>query len=378
MLNAELMVRTIHFSCIGGAHHFLHLAPVMDAMVKTSKADVTAFVASNADGTELSKILHHLNRDTAPQVKIITMKTPSWLFAKWRNSKFARLLFWNTRLKSCDALIAAERTSTILRRLPAKCPVMIHIPHGAGDRQKGFERRIALFDYVITGGNKDRDRMIAMNLVSPDACFVSGYIKLSGVMKMNQGRRVSLFANERPVILYNPHFDARLSSWHSFGIDIIDAIIRDGRFNLIIAPHVRLFENAPKAARDALMAKARTDHVIVDTGSDKSMDMTYTMAADIYLGDVSSQIYEFMARPRPAVFVNSHGADWRDNPDYLMWTAGNVIDDISALIPTLDKAAEDFSAFEAVQKKLVYGAFGDTQTDAAETAAQIILRLFPD
>ena len=52
--------------------------------------------------------------------------------------------------------------------------------------------------------------------------------------------------------------------------------------------------------------------------------MSYTNAADIYLGDVSSQIYEFIQRRRPAIFLNSHAGDWQNDPSYEFWKFGPV------------------------------------------------------
>ena len=40
--------------------------------------------------------------------------------------------------------------------------------------------------------------------------------------------------------------------------------------------------------------------------------MAYTQRADIYLGDVSSQVYEFLLNPRPCVFLNPRRFDWRE------------------------------------------------------------------
>jgi hypothetical protein len=346
---------------------------------------VEAFVADEDDGSALLKILIELGYESdTGGIAITVMNLPRWYrFATakssvLRQSKLAKLLLWRKRLKRGDALIAAERTSTIIARMPGKCPPMIHIPHGAGDRSKGFERRIALFDYVIVGGAKDRERMIGLGLVAADHCFVSGYVKLSGVLKINahiKQPRLPMFDGERPVILYNPHFDPRLSSWHLYGKNIAEKIAQDGRFNLIIAPHVRLFEHASPNVIQEVTALAIPGRIFVDPGSERSMDMSYTTAADIYLGDVSSQVYEFLFRPRPCVFVNSHKAEWAGNPDYLMWTAGEVIDSVDALLPALAAAQDRHQHYNRVQQKLVKDAFGDAPVNAAANAAAIILRL---
>ncbi len=47
--------------------------------------------------------------------------------------------------------------------------------------------------------------------------------------------------------------------------------------------------------------------------------MSYTTAADIYLGDVSSQVYEFLYEPRPCLFLNSHEFAWKSDPNFAHW-----------------------------------------------------------
>ncbi len=377
--------KVVNFCCVGGTHHFLHLAPVMVELVRSGETVVTAYTVSDDDSRMLKKILIDLSDSkTADQIGIIPMRLPRWwqMATRWNPklqiSKLAKLLYWARALRSGDALVSAERTSTILRRIPGKQSVMIHIPHGAGDRSKGFELRIKLFDYVIVGGKKDRNRMIDMQLVAPENCFVSGYVKLAGVLALHrnqQPNRKPIFENDRLVILYNPHFDEKLSSWHQFGVQIIDEIKRDGRFNLIVAPHVRLFAGASDVSLHKLNALADADNVYVDAGSERSMDMSYTLAADIYLGDVSSQVYEFMFRPRPCVFINSHGATWENNPDYLMWTAGQVISAMAELMPALANCQGMQKDFASIQHNLVADAFGDVDGNGAVNAAQIIMQI---
>jgi hypothetical protein len=60
--------------------------------------------------------------------------------------------------------------------------------------------------------------------------------------------------------------------------------------------------------------------------------MTYTRYADIYLGDVSSQVYEFVRQPRPTVFLNAHGVeDWPRDINYRHWMLGRVVDRLEDL-----------------------------------------------
>ena len=46
----------------------------------------------------------------------------------------------------------------------------------------------------------------------------------------------------------------------------------------------------------------RSDKIRVDLGSPASTDMRYTLPSDVYLGDASSQVYEFLIKPRHCIF----------------------------------------------------------------------------
>src|SRR3546814_17702316 len=63
-------------------------------------------------------------------------------------------------------------------------------------------------------------------------------------------------------------------------------------------------------------------HMHIDLGSERSIDMSYTGSADLYLGDVSSQVAEYLYRPRPCVFLNAQGVDWQEDPNYRFWSLG--------------------------------------------------------
>lgn len=370
----------IGFSLIGGQHQFLHIVPVAAELSRQAGVDVRAYVNTLADKAALVDLLETL--DAGPvDITVLAMpglaKRIARLRPSWRQAKVLRLLWWGRRMRECDAIITAERTSTLFKSpvlsvISGKCPLLIHIPHGAGDRAQGFEPRIARFDYVIVAGPKDRDRMISEGLVTPDHCAVSGYIKLSALQKM-KAKPVRLFSADRPTILYNPHFHTSLSSWQSHAQAVIDAVIAERSFNLIIAPHIRLFEGQDAATRAVWEDQAVPGQVVIDLGSDRSSDMTYTRAADIYLGDVSSQVYEFLAMPRPCVFINSHGADWQDDPNYLIWHAGDVVSDPAEIGHALRTATARHATFLDYQKQAVERAFGDVTQNADANAARLIL-----
>ncbi|MDB5686939.1 MAG: hypothetical protein JWR77_1528 [Rhizorhabdus sp.] len=295
--------------------------------------------------------------------------------------KFATLLTAWPALAKCDAIILPERTTTILRRWGMRRPHLIHIDHGAGDRAAGFDPRIALFDFVLMAGEKHRRRLLAEKLVRPGHYAVAGYPKFEAADLMRVPG-VRIFADDRPIILYNPHFSTDLGSWHRFGSDIVTAIAESGRYNLIVAPHVRLCDRADRrAAVLSRLAHLRNNpHVHIDLGSERCVDMSYIELADLYLGDVSSQVYEFLRKPRPCLFVNPSGHRWEGDPNYAHWAFGPVIDRPGAIVASLDEAFASHDRFLGAQLRGFAETFdlrpdqGSSQRVAAAIAAYLGLR----
>src|SRR5262249_27598207 len=113
-------------------------------------------------------------------------------------------------------------------------------------------------------------------------------------------------------------------------------------------------------------------HIIIDTGSRHSVDMTYTLAADIYLGDASSQVYEFLIEPRPCIFINSHRARWQDDPNYAFWRFGPVVDSINALDAALKAAGPDLVRYKPIQEEAFRRTFDLQPEPSAQRAADAI------
>ncbi|MFN9849539.1 MAG: glycerophosphotransferase, partial [Alphaproteobacteria bacterium] len=100
-------------------------------------------------------------------------------------------------------------------------------------------------------------------------------------------------------------------------------------------------------------------------GSAAAIDMTYLRMADVYLGDVSSQIYEFLRAPRPCVLLNPGHTDWRGDPSYGHWRFGPVVEDIHQLLPTIAAAQTGHPQFRPVQ----VAGFNETFEIQAEPAS---------
>jgi hypothetical protein len=159
-----------------------------------------------------------------------------------------------------------------------------------------------------------------------------------------------------------------------YGRQLIEAIRVDGSFNLIVAPHVRLFESAEPPERAALEAMSDPEWLIVDTGSGRLMDMTYTLGADIYLGDFSSQLYEWLIFPRPCVFIDQEGdGGVSDTRLPEMWSLGETVTDAADLLPALHRAEDAHARFKARQIAVMHDSIGDIRVPADEVAADAII-----
>ena len=144
-----------------------------------------------------------------------------------------------------------------------------------------------------------------------------------------------------------------------------------GRFSVIFAPHQRLVEKAPEV-REVLAKVASLPHVHVDLDGFALVDGSYTASADIYLGDTSSQVVEFLMRPRPCVFLNAGRVDWRRDPDYGFWTCGEVVDRLDDVFPALVRARSEHVHYRHPQQDYAANALGDASAAAAGRAARVI------
>lgn len=272
-----------------------------------------------------------------------------------------------------DAVVTPERTTALIRRLGVTRPKLIYTQHGAGDRGGPFEPRLGLFDLVMAAGPKQRDRMVDSGLVRAENCAMVGYPKFDIVQALAPQPK-SPFADKKPVVLYNPHFDPKLSSWRQFGPQVLEEVAQDGRYNLIFAPHVRLFDQ--KNAADLKAIEPFRDHprIHIDLGGPAAIDMTYTRVADLYLGDVSSQIYEFLRTPRPAAFLNAHGVTWAGDESYRHWRYGPVIDRVDGLADALADAFASHGDYLAEQQAGFAASFDIQGRSSSLRAAEAIAR----
>ena len=364
---------SVAFLYIGGPHQVFHAAPAAAELARADPAVRVVNFAADDRSAELIRRVYAAYDAPAPDIR--RFDTPWWgkLAATVSGRASARklpALFSHRRaLAGFDAVVTAECSSSILRRMGLADTVMVLIPHGAGDRAVSVEPRMALFDQVLVAGPKNAERMVAEGVVPAERCVEVGYLKLDLMQRLRR-QREPLFANDRPTILYNPHFRRELSSL-PVAREVIAAFAAQDRFNLVFAPHIRAFEDASAAERASWEALAVDGRIIVDLGSDRLLDMSYAIGADIYLGDVSSQVYEFLAEPRPCVFIDAHGVAWADDPSYAFWNLGDVCPPGHVLTAVADAPARHAHYIER-QKAAVGASFGDSHGAARRAAERIM------
>lgn len=367
------------------AHQVAHSLPVALALARV-RSDVEVVIASTHPRltAEIRRICAAAG---AAATTIIELKLRSGLAqgldaALGALAPVRKLLVYGEQLdffRSLDLLVVAEKTSLVLKTRHGLALPIVHTRHGAGDRAVGFDPASALFDRVLVSGAKVRDRLVAEAKLDPARISVVGYPKFDVA---GRGPPPRLFGDDRQVVLYNPHASPRLSSWFRLGRRVLDVFARSRRFNLVFAPHVMLFERSltlsvspPGVALPGRLAPRHREvlNIRTDLGGPACLDMTYTEAADIYLGDVSSQVYEFLRRPRPTVFLDAHRTAWRDDPNYAHWRTGPVLSDPAALEEAIDEAvAHHADLYAPIQRDLFAYSFDLTDRPSSERAAEVL------
>jgi hypothetical protein len=332
-------------------HQVLHGATIADELAKRGDVDVDVLSPSWDHLACVADIVGPASYVRLQQIGGPLGAVLAWATGSVIPPKLFTLLHAARTLNRYDAIVLPERTSTILRWLGVGRPKLIHIDHGAGDREAGFDRRIAKFDFALVAGQKQRRRMLAEGLIRPDAHAAVGYPKFDAADRLRD-RTWCPFAEARPIILYNPHFSRSLGSWETHGRALVAQLAASGLFNLIVAPHIRMCDSRRRRAsmEAALAPFADLPNVHVDLGSRRSIDMTYTSMADAYIGDVSSQVYEFLRRPRPCLFLNAGKHAWEGDPNFRHWEYGPVCGGSDNWTAEVHAAIQSHEAYRSAQE----------------------------
>ena len=369
-------------------HQVAHCATIAYALSRNyPEITVVLFVSSEAQKKELARIASHYPGQKTEIVDIdcsVAAKAADFLLGKIAPiRKLAVLRASLDAFSQVDALVTPEKTSAMIKhRFGLSDLKMIYARHGAGDRALSFNADNAKFDFLLLPGEKFKERLDAAGRLEGCRYRIIGYPKFDLIQgAQGGGDRPKLFDNNRKTVLYNPHFDSHLSSWYKYGDQVLDYFYHSTEYNLIFAPHIMLFKRPLHVSLEERKVRVRKKiagrycncrHMLIDTGSPALVDMSYTMAADIYLGDISSQIYEFIYHPRPCLFLDAHGAAWKGDPNYNLWNLGSVLaspDELGAALASVEEThARDYAARQRKAFAYTYDLRDTPSSDRAATA----------
>ena len=367
-------------------HQIAHSLPVALALKREApEIDVALISSSEKQSAEIRRLEARFG---TPGCRLVEIAAPQSLLSRWLGAlapvdRLAALRANLDLFAGLDLLVVPEKTSLLLKtRFGLSTLKFVHTRHGAGDRAVGFDKSSGLFDLVLLSGQKIADRLDAAGLLRRHA--IVGYPKFDTV---DLQARPDPFGNGRPTVMYNPHPAPHLSSWYRWGRDVLEFFRTSPHYNLIFAPHVMLFRRRLHIGLDPLRAAVTgrvpenlrgLPHVLIDEGSAKSVDMTHTLSADLYLGEASSQIYEFLARPRPCLFLDAHQTPWQGDANFAHWQAGPVLGDIRQLGTALEQAFASHAQYRPVQERLFAYSFDLTDTPSSTRAARAILKFLAE
>ncbi len=269
-----------------------------------------------------------------------------------------------------DVAVVAERTSLWVPRLFSSGTAFVYNEHGAGPHANFAAKRNRYATRILMPG-------IGMAARVHEAGHRDAPIEIVGYIKRDYMRELAAcaaplpFDEARPTVVYVPHWLAHKSSWWEMGEQILSYFARSTSYNLVLAPHIRLIEKDPDFDRK-VRPYLDCANIHVDSTSFKLVDQSYTNAADIYLGDGSSQAVEYAEHPRPIVFLNPHGIDWRSDLRFGHWVMGDVVDHIDHLDATLGRALARFPSFSAIQTGYVAHMMGSDDRKSSKRAADVV------
>ena len=257
-------------------------------------------------------------------------------------------------------------------------PKFIYQYHGCGEREYGFDPLLTRYDKILIPGNYHKERLVKEDIADANKTKIVGWPKLD-LTEIVKRKNIKLFKNNKPTVLYTPHWELTLGSYKKWGEAILDYFYNQNYYNLIFAPHILIRHCKWRYGYNTRLNKYRkAEHILIDFSSLKSIDMTYLHYADIYLGDVSSLIYEWIAiKPRPCLFLNAHNVNWKTDVNYRFWHCGQIVNNMNTLHDSI-KSAISNSSYLAVQKKFLKELISQSEIKSSIRAAEAILKLCSD
>ena len=369
----------IAFIFLDEIHHIYHFVSIAVELSKQNEVHILTYPGSH---DLLHKAIANLKGND-----VIIEKLQTSLFRaftdKLKNRKLPLKGFWikkhqNYILSNFDAVIFSDYYHHYLLKARGNKlkPKFIKLFHGPPGRGYSYHKELLDFDFHILYSYFHSEKLKEKELLI-DNWAIAGYPKLDVLANHNTE---TIFSNKKTTVLYNPHFEPALSSWHSMGLEILEFFFNSKKYNLIFAPHINLFNKL--GADDASQIPQKffnAENIHIDLGSEKSVNMAYVNEADMYLGDVSSQVFEFIINPRPCVFLNPNKVKFKNDISYRFWKCGKVVNRVEKLPKALKKAQKRFQKkHQKIQETITAENFYFEEGSTASQRAAIAITEYLD
>lgn len=330
--------KSIGLLCIDTPYFLYHLLSIGYELSKSDTVSVVFFTT-----TENINLVEHYSRIfKRSKIKIVHFNCIPFLHRSSNVWKYLPINIYRTitlllniyKLREANAIVAPLYDYIFLKRIfPYK--YYIYSTHGMPSSEYALSNKITQFDLFFLFGERDRlERKRRGQLTKSNHAMV-GFIKYDLIKNTP---KYSCFNNDKPIILYNPHWNPEITSYYKVGHRIIDFFTVNDGYNLIFAPHVKLGQKNVLLKKKLKKYEFYTN-IIIDLGSQACIDMSYTRYADIYLGDVSSQAIEFIfINPRPCLFLDLHDIKAKPNLKPITWGFGPVYNDIDNFSEKINQA----------------------------------------
>jgi hypothetical protein len=351
-----------------------HVVPIALALLRQGQ-DVTVFTSSTESKSYILNLASLFEPVVFPDIQILRSGIFHRIKCQFKERMYPRaslVIKKNLKLlSSFDAIVTPDVDVKPFHSLK-KRPKLILTGHGSGYRGFSFARPFHMVDLTLVSGTSLYDQLVKADLVSKDNCDVVGYPKFDIPTLHSRVTRKSLFPeSDKPIVLYNPHFCSSLSSWHLWSERIFEFFIIHKEYNLILAPHVLLKEKELVIIPEQVK---RASNIFIDLDSDLLIDMTYSKLADLYLGDVSSQVYEFLNfKSRPCIFLNPRLLKWNGVREFPAWILGPVVESFDSFSTVLDSSLKIPDKYSLIQNSELSKIFFRGVGNASDRAAKSIV-----
>lgn len=351
-----MAIKTVVFPYFYGIHQLFHsITTAMELSILGDEFHVQ-LLSCNSEHTEC--LLQVKEQYKESNAEIIEIRQPfRFKYLNFKNKSYPSVNAMVSRarsyLKNADAVVTTSHGSAkMFSKFKITKPKLIIMKHGCGDRAYSFDPAYGKYDLVLIGGEHHRRIMLEKNITSENKIKIIGYPKFDIPIKSKDIKN-KIFKNDNPVVLYNPHWQPEYSSYNTYSKFILEYFKANVGYNLIFAPHILLKHWKTHYHYNLNLDDYKSDSIYIDFGSRYSADNSYIKIADLYIGDVSSLIYEFIAlEPRPCIFLNAHSVNWKNNLYYRFWELGRVVE-YKKDFDEIFKLSINDNSFELLQKERI-------------------------